>query len=226
MQSSPKQIAVRLLLAAAILVLLFAGVPSARAQTLTTLYSFTGNPDAAGPTTGVILDAQGNLYGTTYGGGAYNAGTVFKLTPSGTETVLYSFHAVPHPPSIILRGPWVIDGANPESGLVMDALGNLYGTTSLGGDYMRQGGGPATWGTLFEVTADGSEKVLYRFTGGADGGNPRGGVIFDAQGNLYGTTWDGGETAPPFSACWYNGGCGTVFELTASGTLKVLYSFT
>src|SRR5436190_2003791 len=91
----------------------------ASAQTLTTLYSFTGS-DGARPYAGLIADASGNLYGTTDNGGASGYGTVFKVTPTGTETVLYSFTGGS-------------DGAYPLAGLIADASGNLYGTTYLGG---------------------------------------------------------------------------------------------
>jgi len=174
------------------------------------LYSFTGGTDGGKPRAGLIFDQAGNLYGTAFRGGAYkDAGTVFKLTPnldgSWTETVLYSFG----------NGG---GGAGPRAGLIFDAAGNLYGTTGFGGAY---GGG-----VVFELTpnSDGSwaETVLYSFTGGTDGMWPFAGVIFDAAGNLYGTTYFGG------SGTAYSG-YGTVFELTpkAGGgwTEKVLHSF-
>ncbi|MGC2248552.1 MAG: choice-of-anchor tandem repeat GloVer-containing protein, partial [Terriglobales bacterium] len=114
-------------LAAAIL-LLFAFLPSARAQTLTTLYSFTGSPhDGAFPVADLLLDAQGNLYGTTGAGGAGGAGTVFKLTPSGAETLLHSFS---FPLTIVPSRRR--EGFYPWAGLVSDAAGNLYGTTYYG----------------------------------------------------------------------------------------------
>jgi len=219
MQSSAKQIAVGLLLAVAILALLFAGVPLARAQTLTTLHSFTGSPDGAVPNGGLVLDAEANLYGTTQGGGtdfacstdfSTGCGTVFQVTASGTEKVLHSFNWDRYPPSIVLRRPWVSDGATPVSSLVMDAQGNLYGTTTAGGGC----GGAWGCGTVFEVTASGREKVLHNFTGSPDGSYPEAPLVLDAQGNLYGTTWQDGTY-----------GSDTVFEVTASGTEKVFYSF-
>jgi uncharacterized repeat protein (TIGR03803 family) len=142
-----------------------------------------------GPEAGLILDAAGNLYGTTDSDGASNAGTVFKLTPnadgSWTESVLHSFNGSS-------------DGWRPDAALIFDAAGNLYGTTI---------GGVATGaGTVFKLTpnADGSwtGSVLHSFNG-SDGANPPAGLIFDAFGNLYGTTYWGGAS-----------GDGTVFKLT------------
>lgn len=136
----------------------------------TVLYSFTGGADGSGPDGGVIRDPAGNLYGTTFAGGTSNAGTVFKLNPSGEETVLHSF----------TDGS---DGGSPEAGVILDGAGNLYGTTFYGGIGI---------GVVYEVSADGKETVLYSFTGEGDGGNPQAGVIRDSAGNLYGTTVNGG----------------------------------
>ena len=150
---------------------------AALAQRETVLYSFTGSPDGAGPFAGVIFDTKGNLYGTTVYGGAYGYGSVFKVTPSGEETVLYSFTGDS-------------DGAYPYAGLVFDKKGNLYGTTIAGGANSLDG-------TVFEVTPSGEETVLHSFTGAPDGAYPRAGLVFDGRGNLYGTTYEGGA---------YNGG--------------------
>jgi len=167
------------------------------------LYDFvsTGG-DGVNPFAGLLMDSAGNLYGTTYGGGASGAGTAFQLVNSGgnyTEKILYSFGATSS------------DGVNPVAVLLMDSAGNLYGTTA--------GGGASGDGTVFElVNASGSytEKVLYRFTGPPDGTSPTC-LLMDSAGNLYGTTNGGGAARD-----------GTVFELVnASGsyTEKVLYSF-
>src|SRR5271166_3073027 len=122
---------------------------SAQAQTYTysVLYTFTGSPDGAGPDAGLVRDAQGNLYGTTAGGGdlgclaPYGCGTVFKVDMTGNETVLYSFTGTGG------------DGASPRAGLLPDAQGNLYGTTSLGGDLACNA--PAGCGTVFKLDRTG-----------------------------------------------------------------------
>lgn len=182
--------------------------------TETVLYTFCaqqGCTDGYGVSAGVIEDKAGNFYGTTVeggGGGGTNCyslgcGTVFKLAPDGTESVLHAFQAGN-------------DGALPFAGLLQDRNGNLYGTTTAGGSAACGGIG---CGTIFEVTAGGSEKVLHSFAGGSDGAQPIAGLIRDDAGNLYGTTVLGGGTG-----CG-GGGCGTVFELPAKGSEKVLYSF-
>lgn len=167
--------------------------------TYTVLYSFTGSPDGESPSD-LVLDQEGNLYGTTGSGGVYNSGIVFEITSSGTEKVLYSFTGG-------------VDGAWPQGPLVLDAESKLYGTTGGGGQYDCYPGYGC--GTVFELSRDGTETTLYAFTGGADDGNPSGGVIRDAEGNLYGTTakWVG-QPSP-----------GTVFKLTPSGVETQLYSF-
>jgi uncharacterized repeat protein (TIGR03803 family) len=140
----------------------------------------------------VVFDAVGSLYGTTYnGGGTYNGGTVFKLTPTGaggwTETLLHIFG----------RG---VDGANPIAGVIFDASGNLFGTAIDGGPYR--------WGTVFKLTPSASgvwtETLVHSFGHGTDGAQPYGGLIFGTGGTLYGTTALGGP----------NAGGGTVFEIT------------
>jgi len=170
----------------------------------TVLYSFCPNggncTDGESPQAGLIHDTTGNLYGTTSGGGAKGAGTVFKLNPAGAETVLYSFAGG-------------ADGANPFAGLIRDEAGNLYGTTSSGG--------LSGQGTVFKVDPAGNETVLYSFTGGTDGGYPEAGLIRDGKGNLYGTTFFGGLAQPPCSSF-----CGVVFKVDATGVETVLYSFT
>jgi uncharacterized repeat protein (TIGR03803 family) len=156
----------------------------------TALYSFTGGADGASPESFLIEDVSGNLYGTTYGGGASGAGTVFMIT--GTkETVLYSF------------GSQTNDGSAPEAGLAFDSSGNLYGTTTSGGLY---GGG-----TVFQLVPSGSgswtENILYNFGSATDGSIPVAGVTLDASGNLYGTTSAGGVY-----------GYGRVFELVQANS--------
>jgi len=174
---------------------LAAGQP-AQAQTLTTLYSFTGGTDGATPAGGMIFDPQGNLYGVTGAGGAYGHGTVFEITVAGAEKVLYSFTGG-------------ADGSKPNGDLTRDAQGNLYGTTFYGGAY--------NYGTVFEVTAAGLETVLYSFTGGSDGAYPQGGLVSDAEGSLYGCTADPWYdfTKVPH----------TLFKVNASGVFSVIYTF-
>jgi len=147
---------------------------SAQGQTYTygVLHSFTNIPDGTYPLASLVIDAQGNLYGTTPEGGAFGAGTLFRVDTTGEETVLYSFTGG-------------ADGGYPYASLVLDAQGKLYGTTSEGGAFGA--------GTVFTVDTTGEETVLYSFTGGADGGYPNfSPVIFDSVGNLYGTTALGG----------------------------------
>ncbi|HEY6293676.1 MAG TPA: choice-of-anchor tandem repeat GloVer-containing protein, partial [Terriglobia bacterium] len=172
------------------------------------LYSFTGGTDGANPYAGLVRDAAGNLYGTTYEGGAHSAGTVFEVSARGRESVLYSFTGG-------------TDGAYPVAGLVRDAAGNLYGTALAGGDLNCSARGFSGCGTVFEVSAGGTESVLHSFTGAPDGSGPYAGLVRDAAGNLYGTTYDGGDLN-----CGAPYGCGTVFEVSAGGTESVLYSFT
>lgn len=162
------------------------------------LYSFCSQAnctDGANPSSGVIADKEGNLYGETLNGGAGNWGTVFKVTPTGEESVFYSF------------GTYSGDGAWPSGGLIIDNKGNLYGTTSFGGANYG--------GTVFKLTPSGEESVLYNFYSyPTDGSSPNGPLIMDKEGNLYSTTSGGGAN-----------GSGTVFKVTSTGEETVLYSF-
>jgi uncharacterized repeat protein (TIGR03803 family) len=178
---------------------------------VTVLYSFTGGADGSGPT-GVVGDDEGNLYGTTVYGGeqicrdAGSCGTVFKLDTAGNLTTLHMFSGG-------------TDGAQPQGGVIRDASGNLYGTTDWGGsDGCSQNG----CGTVFKVDASGKEKVLYSFTGPPDGEYPLGNLVRDVAGNLYGTTFVGGETKCDPN----NVGCGIVFKLDTTGKETVLHTFT
>ena len=161
------------------------------------LYSFGPNTGSDGqyPAGSLIMDASGNLYGTTQDGGKNGTGTVFKIIPSGAESVLYSFGPSPG-----------ADGKTPTAGLVMDASGNLYGTTQFGST--------SDSGTVFQITPSGTESVLHSFGTGTDGQNPQARLIMDRSGNLYGTTSGGGAN-----------GTGTVFQISPSGAESVLYSF-
>jgi uncharacterized repeat protein (TIGR03803 family) len=152
---------------------------------------------------GVLIGSDGNLYGTTSGGGDADFGTVFKVEASGTESVLYSFTGIKYE-----------DGEVPNGGLVLDAEGNLYGTTYEGG-YEVPGRGNGA-GTIFKISPSGSETVLYRFGATPDGNNPSAGLVRDAKGNLYGTTYFGGGSAA---------GDGAVFEVNKDGDETILYAF-
>ena len=169
-----------------VLLIVIAAAAWAQAQTdeapyrFQVLHRFHGK-DGAGPQASLFREAAGNLYGTTQDGGDNNCqlplkaegcGVVFKLSPTGEETVLHTFTGG-------------ADGAGPDAGLIPDKTGNLYGTTIAGGPYSD--------GVVFKLNPDTRElTVLYAFTDEADGGIPYAGVIRDTAGNLYGTTGDGG----------------------------------
>jgi len=162
----------------------------------TVLHEFTGGADGIDPESAVVLDAAGNVYGTTIGGGAANAGVVYMVDTSGNETVLYSFTGG-------------ADGAMPN-GVIVDSQGNLYGTTFGGGDGSATG---IQEGVLFKLDPVGNLTVLHSFTGLSDGGVPTAGVIRDSAGNLYGTTNEGGL------------GVGVIYKIDPSGEETVLYTF-
>jgi uncharacterized repeat protein (TIGR03803 family) len=183
------------------------------------LYSFcsagaSGCHDGSLPGANLVFDAAGNLYGTTEDGGAYGVGTVFQLSRGTngkwTEKVLHTFGKSK-------------DGNTPVAGLIFDAAGNLYGATDGGGAYAG--------GTVFQLSrgtnGKWTEKVLHTFGKGKDGKKPVAGLIFDAAGNLYGTTADGGAYGS--NDCGFDTGCGTAFQLSpgANGTWteRALHSF-
>lgn len=170
----------------------------------TVIHSFTGKSDGAYPYATLVRDTAGNFYGTTaYGGSAAAAcasnqlpgcGVVFRVDPAGQQfLVLHSFG--------------MSDGNNPSS-LIRDGAGNLYGTTSSGGAFEQ--------GVVFKLSASGKYSILHSFTGGSDGANPLASLIEDTVGNLYGTTFGGGN-----QGC----GCGVVFKLDTAGNETVLHSF-
>ena len=174
------------------------------------IYTFTGGTDGGNPLGSLVFDAAGNAYSTTSSGGANGLGVVFELTPppqgapakTWTESVLYSFQGGSN------------DGAAPFGNVVFDSAGNLYGTTSIGGLTHLGCALPAKGcGTIFELSPSGagswSERILHRFRDAfGEGAAPRAGLVIDALGNLYGTTYDGGNNV---ECGGY--GCGTVFEL-------------
>ncbi len=246
--------------------------------TETVLHSFTGSPDAAVPAKRLVLDAEGNLYGTTRDGGANGNGTVFKLAPpvapsvTWTETVLYSPEggSGPGEPGGLLRDTqgnlyvpcsgggtygngmvfmlappvapsvtWTetalysftggADGSYIGELLLQDKQGNLYGIARAGGDLacgtLEGNGNYPGCGTVYKLSppvapsVTWTETTLYSFTGGTDGSEP-GGLLRDAQGNLYGSTGYGGDLS-----CYAPNSCGTVFKLATTGKLTVLYTF-
>jgi uncharacterized repeat protein (TIGR03803 family) len=226
-------------------VIVAASMPT-NAQTFTTLYNLgtnPGDPIDGGTTPNVVAQGRdGNLYTTSWTGGANSLGTVYKVTPAGVLTVLYSFDGV--------------HGDQPWSGVILGSDGNFYGTTS--------GGGTASNGTVFKITPGGVLTVLYNFTGGSDGGAPYAPPIQGTDGNLYGTARTGGggfgtiykltlsgtftvlhqftgtdgstpaanliqATDGNFYGTAGTGGntcnCGTVFKITSAGKFTVLYNF-
>ena len=171
------------------------------------LHKFRGDPDGYFPEALLVRDSAGNLYGTTYVGGEHGLGTVFKVDGAGRETVLYSFAGTP-------------DGSLPYPGVIRDAAGNIYGVTSDGGTGAACDFG---CGTVFKVDTTGKETILHDFEAGSDGADPASVLLFDSDGNLYGTTGAGGN-----GECGGTG-CGTVYELSpqsdGSWTEAVLYVF-
>ena len=185
---------IRLLCAIAIL----AVAPFAHAQTFTIVATFFGG---GGPGLAPLArDAEGNLYGAGFGG-------VFKADPTGKVTVLYTFKGAP-------------DGYGGVQ-VVLDPDGNLYGTTEYGGTGTCSNGPYAGCGTVFKLATTGEETVLHSFTGSPDGSWPNSGLIRDAKGNLYGTTYLGGSGA---GTC-FNTGCGTVYKIDPTGQETVLFRF-
>jgi len=206
------------------------------------LHSFGGTGDGTEPEGAAIFDANGNMYGSTWAGGASNNGTIWELAANGTYTLLHSFAAN--------------EGSNMRGRLAQDSQGNLYGTAYQGGaggdgsvfEYSAGGeldvlhsfdgtdgenpifgvvidksgnlygvtsaGGTGNAGTVYKISGKGRFTSLYSFTGGPDGDTPYGGLAIDKKGNLYGSTLAGGSNEN-----------GTVFEMTPGGTLTTLYRF-
>lgn len=238
----------------------------------TVLHAFAGGADGQAPFSGLIIDKQGNFYGTTLLGGSGasplclssgGCGTIYKIDPVGNLTILYGFQGSND------------DGAYPYGALLRDSAGNLYGATSGGGTSGRQACSGYGCGTVFTLSATGRERVVYNFTGGVDGATPKANLALGADGRVYSTTWiggvynwgvvyavdkhgiqtvihdfdganhDGGEAAGGLVrddtgtfygltlggddlSCWpgFQIGCGTLYQVTEAGDEKVLYAFT
>jgi uncharacterized repeat protein (TIGR03803 family) len=165
------------------------------AGVLTTIYSFTDFANGTYPWAPLVQGSDGNFYGSTFEGGTSGGGVFYKVTTSGKYTALYNFSGLGG-----TIGP-----------LVQYSNGDFYGTTSQGGS--------GSLGTVFKITPGGKITILHDFTGSPDGAVPQAGLVLATDGNFYGVTSRGGAS----SNC--QGGCGTIFKITPSGTLQVLYSF-
>jgi len=175
---------------------------------VTILHNFQGGLDGNLPMGPMLLMPDGSLYGTTLEGGSGGGGTVYKIDANGNESIAYPFTGGN-------------DGGDPESGVIADEQGNLYGTTVVGGQHSNFCFG-AGCGVVFKLIPNQngwSESPLYSFQGGADGENPVGGLLRDSQGNFYGTTPSGG-------VCLYGPYCGTVYKLDSAGNKTTLWNFT
>jgi uncharacterized repeat protein (TIGR03803 family) len=178
--------------------------------TETVLHAFNSG-DGAEPAGELIADGSGNLYGTTIaGGGGGRSGTVFKFAPDGTLTTLHSFK---------LNGTRKDGVSEPVYGLVRDAAGNLYGVLHGTSRLHEKRCPDGACGAIFMLTADGKLHLLHEFTGGADGGFPNSTMVMDAGGSLYGTTKYGGGIG-----CKHMG-CGTVFRYSPDGSIAILHAF-
>ena len=187
---------------------LMIGNSQAFAATEKVLWSFGAGGDGIGPSGGLVMDASGNFYGTTSGGGNNGIGTevgvIFKLTTAGQESVLWNFGLGN-------------DGQSPTSGVILDSSGNLYGTTAEGGLYENSDSDAG--GTVFKLTTAGQESVLWNFGNGNDGHLAYPGLVVDANGNFFGATAAGGTYGENII------GYGTAFELTPTGQETVLWNF-
>jgi uncharacterized repeat protein (TIGR03803 family) len=166
--------------------------------TETMLHSFTGSPDGYQPRSMLLQGSDGNFYGTTLYGGTNGTGTVYRISPDGSETILHTFDA------------YADDGGNPAAGLVLGSDGNFYGTVSYGGTNLYD-----NQGTVFLISPNGSEATVCSFGSSPyDGINPNAGLVLGSDGNFYGTTYQGGTNSK-----------GTVFRVSLNGNRTTLYSF-
>ena len=163
------------------------------------LFSFPETDDGANPSADLLLAKDGNFYGTTEAGGDFGFGTVFRMSPAGNLTLLYTFGSM----ADVSGNP--LDGESAEGALIQGQDGGLYGTTP--------GGGASGDGTIYRITTNGVFNLLYAFSS-SDGSGPWGGLVQTPDGAMYGTTTAGGS------------GNGTLFRITTNGTLTTLYSFT
>jgi uncharacterized repeat protein (TIGR03803 family) len=194
------------ILVMAVMVLVAVPAATMAQSAYTVLHAFNGGADGADPQAALIQATDGNFYGTTGGGGASNAGTVFTMTPAGAVTVLHAFAGG-------------ADGASPLASLIQGTDGNFYGTTASGGDSSCNSTYAGGCGTIFKMTPAGTVTVLHAFSGGTDGAYPWASLIQATDGDFYGTTQSGGGVAGCFL------GCGTVFKMTPAGTVTVLHAF-
>lgn len=179
---------------------------------LATLYSFPGGLNGTWPAGALTLGTDGNFYGMTTNGGAYAHGNVFKMTPAGLVTNLYSFTGLE-------------DGFYPAGQLALGTDGNFYGVTAFE-NIVYQGTTNLFYGTIFKITPGGTLTTLYKLDGlinFTNGVNPLAGLIQGSDGNFYGTTYKGYDI--DYNGTIYNSSYGTVFSITPSGTLTTLTAF-
>lgn len=156
------------------MIVILVGAASSQTSKFKVLHAFSSGTDGETPQAGLVLDAQGNLYGTTEDGGTFGEGTVFKIDSAGNETILHNFNVR-------------TDGGYPFGPVILDNARNIYGTTTEGG--------PAGSGTVFELNINGKEAILHAFAASSsDGSFPIAGLVRDSAGNLYGTTSGGGSS--------------------------------